>query len=128
MEAVVDPAFEELSEQQAVANLRARLPRLVPGKLGEGAPGLRRALVRLAWRDSWENAPPIEQLQYAAWKLIEWRDHPAPWRRVMFDRRGKMDGLIEQVQLIAEAASRCLEARRQPGEIAATRSGAGHLD
>ncbi len=76
-------------------------------KLGEGAPGLRRALVRLAWRDSYDGASPVEQLQYAAWKLIEWRDHPAPWRKVIFHREAEIDRLVEQVQLVAEAASRC---------------------
>jgi len=50
-------------------------------KLAEGAPALRRALVRLAARNTGE-AASIDQLKYAAWKLIEWRDHPAPWRQV----------------------------------------------
>jgi len=106
VEAVVDPAFEELSDQQAGRIYERAFRAWFQEELGQGAPGLRRALLRLAWRDSWEKSPPIEQLEYAGWKLIEWRDHPAPWRRVMFDRRGKVDGLIEQVRLIAEAASR----------------------
>src|ERR1700677_5328071 len=76
-------------------------------KLGEAAPGLRRALVRLAGRDSFDGSSPIEQLQYAAWKLIEWRDHPAPWRTVEFKREAEVDRLVEQVRLIAEAAARC---------------------
>jgi len=106
VEAVVDPAFEELSDQQAGRIYERAFRAWFQEKLGQGAPGLRRSLLRLAWRDSWEKSPPIEQLQYAGWKLIEWRDHPAPWRRVIFDRKGKVDGLIEQVRLIAEAASR----------------------
>jgi ATP-dependent helicase/nuclease subunit A len=107
VEAVVDPAFEELSDQQAVRLYQRAFRAWFQEKLGQGAPGLRRALLRLAWREAWENSPPIEQLQHAGWKLVEWRDHPAPWRRVMFDRRGKVDALLEQVRLIAEAASRC---------------------
>ena len=107
VEAVVDPAFEELSDQQATRLYQRAFRAWFQQKLGQGAPGLRRALLRLAWREAWENSAPIEQLQYAGWKLIEWRDHPAPWRRVMFDRRGKVDALLEQVRLIAEAASRC---------------------
>ena len=110
VEAVVDPAFEELSEQQATRIYERAFRAWFQDKLGQGAPGLRRALLRLAWRDSWENSPPIQQLQYAGWKLIEWRDHPSPWRHVIFDRKGKVDALIEQVHLIAEAASLC---RRQ---------------
>lgn len=107
VEAVVDPAFEELSEQQASRIYERAFRTWFQNKLGEGAPGLRRALVRLAWRDSWENSPPIDQLQYAAWKLVEWRDHPSRWRQVPFDRDPQIDQLIEQVKLIADAASRC---------------------
>src|SRR5271170_4422673 len=107
VEAVVDPAFEELSEQQAARIYERAFRAWMQRKLGEGAPGLRRALVRLASRDSYDGASPIEQLQYAAWKLIEWRDHPAPWRRVLFDRRGKVDALLGQVRLVSEAAARC---------------------
>ena len=106
VEAVVDPAFEELSEQQASRVYERAFRAWIQRKLGDGAPGLRRALVRLASRDSFDGASPIEQLQYAAWKLIEWRDHPAPWRRVLFNRKAEIDRLVEQVRLIAEAASR----------------------
>ena len=107
VEAVVDPAFEELSEQQASRIYERAFRSWMQRKLGQGAPGLRRALVRLAWRDSYDGASPIEQLQYAAWKLIEWRDHPTPWRTREFHREPEIDRLVEQVQLIAEAASRC---------------------
>jgi ATP-dependent helicase/nuclease subunit A len=107
VEAVVDPAFEELNEQQASRIYERAFRAWIERKLGDGAPGLRRALVRLAWRDSYDSSSPIEQLQYAAWKLIEWRDHPAPWRTQEFHREAEIDRLVEQVQLIAEAASRC---------------------
>src|ERR1700677_2300862 len=107
VEAVVDPAFEELSEQQASRIYERAFRAWMQRKLGEGAPGLRRALVRLAWRDSYDGASPIEQLQYAAWKLIEWRDHPTPWRTKEFNRETEIDGLVEQVHLVAEAAARC---------------------
>jgi ATP-dependent helicase/nuclease subunit A len=107
VEAIVDPAFEELSEQQASRIYERAFRAWIQRQLGEGAPGLRRALVRLAWRDSFDGASPMEQLQYAAWKLIEWRDHPAPWRKVEFNRVAEVDRLVDQVRLIAEAASRC---------------------
>jgi len=107
VEALVDPAFEELAEQQAARLYQRAFRSWFQEKLGHGAPGLRRALLRLAWRDSFEKTPPVEQLQYAGWKLGEWRDHPAPWRRVIFDRKGKVDALLEQVRLIAEAAAQC---------------------
>ncbi len=107
VEAVVDPAFEELSDQQASRIYERAFRAWIQQKLAEGAPALRRSLARLAWRDSWDGSPPMNQLQLAAWKLIEWRDHPAPWRQVPFDRNTQVDQLIEQVHLIAEGASRC---------------------
>src|SRR3984893_598291 len=107
VEAVIDPAFEELSEQQASRLYERAFRAWMQKKLGEGSPGLRRALVRLASRDSFDSASPMEQLQFAAAKLIEWRDHPAPWRRMPFERDREIDRLIEKVELIAEAASRC---------------------
>jgi len=110
VEAVVDPAFEEVSEQQASRVHERAFRGWMQRKLGEGAPGLRRALARMAWRDSHDGASPTVQLQYAAWRLIEWRDHPAPWRRVLFNRKADIDRLVEQVQLIAEAGSRCRKA------------------
>ena len=107
VEAVVDPAFEELSEQQAARIYERAFRAWIQEKLRDGTPALRRALVRLAWRDSFDSGPPIEQLKFAAWKLIEWRDHPEPWRQVAFDRNNQIDELIEQVKLIAEAVARC---------------------
>ena len=107
VEAIVDPAFEELSEQQAARIYERAFRAWIQKRLAEGTPALRRALVRLAWRDSFDSGPPIDQLRFAAWKLIEWRDHPQPWRQIEFDRDRQIDQLIEQVKLIAEAASRC---------------------
>ncbi len=107
VEAVVDPAFEELSEQQSSRIYERAFRAWIQRKLAEGAPALRRALVRLAARNTGEGGPPIDQLKYAAWKLIEWRDHPAPWRQVPFDRDSEVDRLVEQVKLIGEAAALC---------------------
>ena len=121
VEAIVDPAFEELNEQQASRLYERAFRAWMERKLGAVAPGLRRALVRLAWRDSYDSASPIEQLQYAAWKLIEWRDHPAPWSTREFHREAEIDGLVEQVQLIAEAASSC--AKRNDNLVKSLRPG-----
>jgi len=107
VEAVVDPAFEELSEQQSSRIYERAFRAWIQRKLADGAPALRRALVRLAARNTGEGGPPIDQLKFAAWKLIEWRDHDAPWRQVPFDRDSEVDRLVEQVKLIGEAASLC---------------------
>ena len=107
VEARVDPAFEELNEQHASRLFERAFRAWFEKQLSAGSPGLQRALVRLAWRDSFDSASPMEQLQFAARKLIEWRDHPTPWRRVPFERERAIDGLVEHLKLIAEAASRC---------------------
>src|ERR1700683_3459301 len=52
VEAVVDPAFEELSEQQASRIYERAFRAWIQRKLGDGAPVLRRALARMAARDS----------------------------------------------------------------------------
>src|SRR6266852_5425917 len=59
VEAVVDPAFEELSEQQASRLYERAFRAWIQRKLAEGAAALRRALVRLAARNSGEGGPPI---------------------------------------------------------------------
>jgi ATP-dependent helicase/nuclease subunit A len=107
VEAVVDPAFEELSKEQASRIFTRAFRAWFQHKLAQGTPALRRSLVRLAARDGWESSPPIDQLQFAANKLIEWRDHDAPWRQLPFDRNPQIDQLIQQIKLVAEAASRC---------------------
>ena len=107
VEARVDPAFEELNEQQASRLFERAFRAWFEKSLGADSPGLQRALVRLAWRDSLDSTSPMEQLQFAARKLIEWRDHPAPWRRVPFERDRAIDRLIGHLELIGEAAARC---------------------
>ena len=95
MEASVDPAFEELNEQESARLYQRRFARGWKRRLDEDSPGLRRAFARLAWRDSWDDSPRIEQLQWAGRKLVEWRDYPAPWQaRCVFarDRRDRHHG------------------------------------
>ena len=67
----VDPAFAELNEQEANRLFQRSFRSWLEKQLGESSPGLKRAFARLAWRDSWDDGPPIEQLQYAGRKLIE---------------------------------------------------------
>src|SRR6185436_1322400 len=92
VEARVDPAFEEMTEQESARLFERAFGHWFERKLGESSPGLRRALARLAWRDSWETGPAMEQLRQTGRKLVEWRDFPALWRREEFDRAGAIDG------------------------------------
>ncbi len=110
VEAVVDPAFEELSEQEASRLYERAFRRWLEKKLGEGAPGLRRAFTRLAWRESWETWTPIEQLQAAGRQLVEWRDYRAPWEKIEFAREATIDLLVREAVELARLSGRCARA------------------
>ncbi len=107
VEARVDPAFEEADEPEQRRIYQRAFRSWFERALSEARPGLRRALCRLAWRDSWESGAPIEQLQYAGKALIEWRDFPGAWRRAPFERERELDTLCDAARQIAAAIERC---------------------
>ncbi len=106
VEARVDPAFAEMSEQESNRLYQRSFRAWLEKRLDEPSPGLRRAFARLAWRDSWDSSPPLEQLQWAGRKLVEWRDYPAPWRREPFEREEEMRTLLRLSREVAEMSSR----------------------
>src|SRR5262245_50038236 len=107
VEARVDPAFEELTDQEATRIYERAFDQWFQRRLGESSPGLRRALARLAWRDSWETGPALEQLRQAGRKLIEWRDFPELWRSEPFDREGAIQALLAQVTGLVAMVAKC---------------------
>src|SRR5580700_3438274 len=94
VEAGVDPRFVELDQEAAAKLFAGVYRRWVERRLSAPNPVLRRALTRLTWRDDGEGRDALASLRNAAWSLIEWRDHPAPWARPQFDRRGALDSII----------------------------------
>lgn len=106
VEARVDPGFEELSEQEAGRIYQRAFRAWLERRLNEPSPGLRRAFARLAHRDSWDDSPPLDQLQYAGKKLVEWRDYPTPWRREAFSREEEIRTLLRQARELADLSSR----------------------
>jgi len=106
VEARVDPAFQELSEQESSRLYQRSFRTWLERRLAEPSPGLRRAFARLAWRDSWDDSPPLEQLQYAGRKLVEWRDYPAPWRREAFARDEEIGTVLRMSRELADLSSR----------------------
>ncbi|HML15639.1 MAG TPA: UvrD-helicase domain-containing protein [Bryobacteraceae bacterium] len=106
VEARVDPSFEELNEQESARLYGQAFRRWLEQRLGEDSPGLKRAFQRLAWRDSWDDSPPLEQLQWAGRKLIEWRDYTTPWRREPFAREEEIDTVVRMVRELADLSSR----------------------
>ncbi len=102
VEAVVDPAFEELTESQGYAIYSNAFRSWFEQKLDEPSPGLRRALARIAsTAESWTSGSAVEQLAVAGWKLVEWRDFPTHWKRPAIDREAILDDLAAIVQKVA---------------------------
>ena len=106
VEAGVDPGFEELTEQESGRLYRRAFRAWLERRLDEDSPGLRRAFARLSWRDGWDDSSAIDQLQRAGWKLVEWRDYPAPWRRDAFARESEIDTLARMTRDVAALSSR----------------------
>jgi ATP-dependent helicase/nuclease subunit A len=101
VEAGVDPRFVELDQDAAFKLFAGVFRRWVERRLSTPNPVLRRALTRLTWRDDGEGRDALASLRHAAWSLIEWRDHPAPWARPPFDRTATLDAIISDAREIA---------------------------
>ena len=110
VEAKIDPGFEELTEHEATRFYGRAFDLWFQQKLESGSDALRRALARLAWRESWFSDPPIESLKHAGRNLVEWRDHAAPWRRKPFAREARIDALLAECAALATTVSQCTRA------------------
>jgi ATP-dependent exoDNAse (exonuclease V) beta subunit len=106
VEARIDPEFAELTDIEAARLLDRAFDQWFQERLNADSPGLRRALARLAWRESWQTGTAIEQLKYAARNLVEWRDFPAAWERKPLDRRATVDDLVDIVRNLAADSHR----------------------
>jgi ATP-dependent exoDNAse (exonuclease V) beta subunit len=106
VEAGIDPAFVEAAEQETRGLYRRAFRSWFEQALEQNPPGLRRALARLAWSDA-QDLSATEQLQLAGWKLVEWRDFPAPWARLEFDREREINEVVQAVVALAGACACC---------------------
>jgi ATP-dependent exoDNAse (exonuclease V) beta subunit len=104
VEARVDPKFEEVPEQEQRRLYKRSFQNWFEQALEQSRIGVRRVLTRLAWNST---NSPIEELEAAGWKLIEWRDFDCPWRCEPFDRIGSIDELSELVHRISGLSRRC---------------------
>lgn len=110
VEACVDPAFEELSEDQAARLYDQAFGAWVQEKLQEMPPGLRRAFSRTA-AAAFPERSPVEGLGAAGWRLTEWRDLSRPWKRKPFAREPVTDDLVGQVMELATMSQLCRSRR-----------------
>ncbi|MBS1828309.1 MAG: UvrD-helicase domain-containing protein [Acidobacteria bacterium] len=111
VEAQVDPDFEELDEGGARRVYERVFRRWMQDKLNRDSPGLRRVLARLATERDAEYTP-MESVQNAGWRIIEWRDCPRPWTRPELDRETVVDALALHVEAIRN------DLRQLPPEMA----------
>ncbi len=107
VEARVDPAFEELSEEEAPRLYEQAYKSWIQAELNSMPEALRRTLARLATWRSWPPVSALDRIRDAGWNFIEWRDFSQPWRRDPFDRRAEIDRLVEIVSIVAEMSARC---------------------
>ena len=107
VEAGLDPRFVELDEQQAAALFAVVFRRWVERRLSQPSPTLRRAITRLTWRDDGEGRDPLASLRTAAWSLVQWRDHAAPWKRHAVERVAALDSIVAGAGEIATMRREC---------------------
>jgi ATP-dependent helicase/nuclease subunit A len=101
VEAGIDPSFEELPDPGPLFREVFR-PWLID-RIAAGSPPLVRALARVA---EWERTEPIRRLESEAWKLVEWRDYSAPWRRAEFDRAAATEAILDKARQLCELRNR----------------------
>ena len=103
VEAGVDPLFQVLTEAGAERVFNEAFRSWLHVQLEQPPEGVRRALRRSVWsRDGRDNDDgPIERIRRAGRELAEWRDFPAKWSRVPFDRDAELHRLIARVHEVA---------------------------
>jgi ATP-dependent helicase/nuclease subunit A len=104
VEAGVDPAFEDLAEAEQRRLYFKVFRGWLERALDEPRAGLHNVLTRLAWTGT---GKPADELRFAGWKLIQWRDFRGPWRRDPFDRDAEVDRLVPLVTELAKGSERC---------------------
>ncbi len=84
------PSFEVMTQAQSDQSLRRSVRGWMEQALPAPGEGVRRSLRRPTpvswWRDDEEENGPIARLRRAGRELLQWRDHPAAWKRPVWDR------------------------------------------
>lgn len=108
VEAGVDPSFAVLTDTQADRLFNEVFSSWLHEQLAKPEEGVRRSLRRpVKWRFDDDNEDgPIERLRSAARGLREWRDHDAPWRRPVYDRKGEIRLLTAQLNSFADLTAK----------------------
>ena len=108
VEACVDPQFQVLTDDHASRLYDLAFDAWLQDQLRDPGDGVRRCLRRPARRNfgaDIDEDGPVERLRRAGKALLEWRDHPAPWRADPFDREGAIRRLVDQLAAFAAMSS-----------------------
>jgi ATP-dependent helicase/nuclease subunit A len=108
IEAHVDPQFQVLTDDQAARLYDVAFDGWLQAQLREPGEGVRRSLRRPSRRNfgaDLDEDGPVERLRRAGRSLLEWRDHPARWRRDEFDRPEEVRRLVERLAGFVEMSS-----------------------
>ena len=101
VEARIDPSFAVLTEGQSDRLYDEAFADWIQGELDHPCEGVRRSLRRESKKNFGQDddeAGPIDRLKRAGRDLLEWRDHPRPWRRPeRFDRDALVDHLLDAI-------------------------------
>jgi ATP-dependent exoDNAse (exonuclease V) beta subunit len=106
VEAGVDPLFTVLTETQSRRLYDAAFNIWFQEQLANPPEGIRRSLRRPVFSvfgaAADKDEGPVDRLRNAGWDLIQWRDFTADWQRPPFDRRARVDALVERLQEFRE--------------------------
>jgi ATP-dependent exoDNAse (exonuclease V) beta subunit len=101
VEARIDPSFEVLTEAASERLYNEAFSAWMEASLESPGEGVKRSLRRPRrmswWQDSEEGDGPVERLRRAGRDLLQWRDHPAPWRRPQWGREQTIDEVVQSV-------------------------------
>ncbi len=111
IEARVDPSFAESDDEESRALYRRAFRGWVEERLSDLPEGLRRALARQAGRRAQDRSSPLDRLQDAGWRLVDWRDFSTPWQRRPFDRAAEIDQLLGEVAHLTDWFEQCRDPR-----------------
>ena len=102
VEAGIDPAFELMDQDEADALADRAFDEIFRDALADPPPGIRRVLCLRRWASY--QVSPSELLRTAARELVAHRDFHAPWTRPGFERRARLDEVLEVAREVAAMA------------------------
>jgi ATP-dependent exoDNAse (exonuclease V) beta subunit len=117
VDARIDPSFQVLTETQSQHLFDEAFGGWMESALSQPGEGVRRSLRRQRpatwWRDTDEADGPIERLRRAGFDLLQWRDHPAPWKRPAWNREQTIDEVVQSVLDVASMTEEPIAATDQ---------------